>query len=240
MANDEMPRIVKIGATLRSPEERLNDARATTWAPTCYRIIAQAPVEDAFAAEQALHTLLAHRRLEARREFFRIPHAEARALFAAIRAVTQLTDAEGGAAAAAIAPSLRSALGSDETDHGTDPDETEESEIRSSGATPGETEGRAARESRMSHRDPRGHHSESAQDRLRAWVESKYTHMPLRDKDAGTKLDKLHGEYARSGVHARPLGRNKFAAMLSAVYPGIGPHKNSPSTVSGLYLLRVR
>ena len=80
MANDEMPRIVKIGATLRSPEERLNDARATTWAPTCYRIIARAlaraPVEDAFAAEQALHTLLAHRRLEARREFFRIPHAE--------------------------------------------------------------------------------------------------------------------------------------------------------------------
>jgi pimeloyl-ACP methyl ester carboxylesterase len=122
----------------------------------------------------------------------------------------------------------------------TDPDETEESELRSSGATPGETEGRAARESRMSHRDPRGHYSESAQDRLRAWVESKYTHMPLRDKDAGTKLDKLHGEYARSGVHARPLGRNKFAAMLSAVYPGIGPHKNSPSTVSGLYLLRVR
>jgi len=61
MANDEMPRIVKIGATLRSPEERLNDARATTWAPTCYRIIAHAPVEDAFAAEQALHTLLAHR-----------------------------------------------------------------------------------------------------------------------------------------------------------------------------------
>ena len=92
MANDEMPRIVKIGATLRSPEERLNDARSTTWAPTCYRIIAHALVEDAFAAEQALHTLLAHRRLEARREFFRIPHAEARALFAAIRAIAQLTD----------------------------------------------------------------------------------------------------------------------------------------------------
>ena len=63
MANDEMPRVVKIGATLRCPEDRLNDARSTTWAPTCYRIIAQALVEDAFAAEQALHALLAHRRL---------------------------------------------------------------------------------------------------------------------------------------------------------------------------------
>jgi hypothetical protein len=237
MANDEMPRIVKIGATLRSPEERLNDARATTWAPTCYRIIAQAPVEDAFAAEQALHTLLAHRRLEARREFFRIPHAEARALFAAIRAIGQLTDDD-------------SVLGPDETD---EPD---------AGICPGETgdgtgtdEGgasainpllrslrslRAARESRFavagatSQRD-----SEPVQDRLRAWVESKYTHLPLREKDAGTKLDKLHGEYARSGVHARPLGKIKFAQMLSAVYPGIGPHKNSTGSAH-VYLLRVR
>ena len=90
MANDEMPRVVKIGATLRCPEDRLNDARSTTWAPTCYRIIAQALVEDAFAAEQALHALLAHRRLEARREFFRVTHAEARALFAAV----QLTGGE--------------------------------------------------------------------------------------------------------------------------------------------------
>ena len=227
MANDEMPRIVKIGATLRSPEERLNEARATTWAPTCYRIIAQAPVEDAFAAEQALHTLLAHRRLEARREFFRVPHAEARSLFAAIRAITQLTadGDEGGAATATIGPSPRSALG---------PGETDETELSSTGIETGETEWRAARESRTSHRDP------SEQDRLRSWVESKYTHLPLREKDAGTKLDKLHGEYARAGVHARPLGRNKFAQMLSAVYPGIGPHKNASSTVTGLYLLRVR
>ncbi len=93
--------------------------------------------------------------------------------------------------------------------------------------------------------------SETVQDRLRAWVESKYTHLPLREKDAGpwggaTKLDKLHCEYARSGVHARPLrplGKIKFAQMLSAVYPGppaIGPHRNSDSTVSGLFLLRVR
>lgn len=83
-----------------------------------------------------------------------------------------------------------------------------------------------------------GRHSESAQDRLRVWVESKYTHLPLREKDAGTKLNKLHGEYVRSGVHARPLGKIKFAQMLSAVYAGIGPHRNGANTANGLYLLR--
>ena len=97
MANDEMPRVVKIGATLRCPEDRLNDARSTTWAPTCYRIIAQALVEDAFAAEQALHALLAHRRLEARREFFRVTHAEARALFAAVQLTSGPESAAGEA-----------------------------------------------------------------------------------------------------------------------------------------------
>jgi hypothetical protein len=227
MANDEMPRIVKIGATLRSPEERLNDARATTWAPTCYRIIAQAPVEDAFAAEQALHTLLAHRRLEARREFFRIPHAEVRALFAALRAIAQLTDDD-------------SALG--EPDAGICPGETGDGlgtdEGGASAIDPSLRSLRAARESRWlvaeatSQRD-----SETVQDRLRAWVESKYTHLPLREKDAGTKLDKLHCEYVRSGVHARPLGKIKFAQLLNAAYAGIGPHKNSTGSAH-VYLLR--
>jgi hypothetical protein len=34
IANDAMPGLVKIGATLRNPEDRLNEARATTWAPS--------------------------------------------------------------------------------------------------------------------------------------------------------------------------------------------------------------
>jgi hypothetical protein len=213
MANDEMPRIVKIGATLRSPEDRLNDARATTWAPTCYRIIAQARVEDAFAAEQALHTLLAHRRLEARREFFRVPHAEARALFAAIRAIAQLTDDDSA------------------------PDET--GDDNEGGAPAIDRSFSAANESRFAVAGATsGRHCESAHDELRAWVESKYTRLPLREKDAGTKLDKLHGEYVSSGVHARPLGKIKFAQMLSAVYAGIGPHRSTSGAVGGLYLLR--
>ena len=54
IANDTMPGIVKIGATLRNPEDRLNEARASTWAPSCFRIIAQAAVEDAFGTESLL------------------------------------------------------------------------------------------------------------------------------------------------------------------------------------------
>jgi hypothetical protein len=203
MANDEMPRVVKIGATLRHPEDRLSDARSTTWAPTCYKIIAQVFVEDAFAAEQALHTLLAHRRLEARREFFRLTHAEARALFAGVRAITQVT------------------AGSESAD-----DQT------------GESEGHAL------NRDQSGHHGprigDLAQGRLRSWVESNYTHVPLREKDTGTKLEALYSAYVAAAppVHAKALGRNTFAKLLGSIYPNVGPHKNSNHTVSGLFLLR--
>jgi hypothetical protein len=84
IANDMMPGVVKIGATARDPEERLSDARATTWAPSCFRLVAQAAVDDAFAAEHAVHTLLAARRVEARREFFALTHDEARVVFDAV------------------------------------------------------------------------------------------------------------------------------------------------------------
>ena len=215
MANDEMPRVVKIGATLRCPEDRLNDARSTTWAPTCYRIIAQALaalVEDAFAAEQALHALLAHRRLEARREFFRVTHAEARALFAAVQ-LTAGPESEAGQTSEADEP--------DETDD--EPDETDKPN--------------RAQVGRLQRLAPTG---ESAQARLHAWVESKYTHVPLREKSSGTKLEALFGAYtsANPPVHQKSLGKIKFAQLLSAVYPGIGPHRNSDNTVSGIYLLR--
>ena len=198
IANDTMPGIVKIGATLRNPEDRLNEARATTWAPSCFRIIAQAAVEDAFGTESALHALLAHRRFEARREFFTLTHAEARAVFLTVELIADRTERARQSADGPMAAV--------------------------SGSGPGHS--------------PRLAVSWDEKDRLRSWVESNYTHVPLREKDAGTKLDKLHGEYARAGVHGRPLGKIKFAQMLSAVYPGIGPHRNSVGTVSGLYLLR--
>ena len=82
--------------------------------------------------------------------------------------------------------------------------------------------------------------AQTPEGRLRDWVESNYTHVPLREKDTGTKLEALFSAYASATppVHQKPLGRNKFAQLLSAVYVGIGPHKNTASTVTGLYLLR--
>ena len=64
IANGAMPGIVKIGATLRSPEDRLSEARSVTWAPSSFDLIAQAAVEDAFGMEAALHAMLAHRLAE--------------------------------------------------------------------------------------------------------------------------------------------------------------------------------
>jgi hypothetical protein len=82
--------------------------------------------------------------------------------------------------------------------------------------------------------------SQTPEGRLRAWVEANYTHVPLREKSSGTKLEALFGAYtsANPPVHQKSLGKIKFAQMLSAVYPGIGPHRNSDNTVSGLFLLR--
>jgi phage/plasmid-associated DNA primase len=74
--------------------------------------------------------------------------------------------------------------------------------------------------------------------KLRTWVEGHMEHVPVSEKDNGTKLEELHGEYVRAGVHPKPLGKTTFAAMLRGVYPGIGPHKSFSGGISGLYLLR--
>jgi hypothetical protein len=82
--------------------------------------------------------------------------------------------------------------------------------------------------------------AQTPEGRLRSWVEANYTHVPLREKDTGTKLDVLYSAYTSASppVHQKSLGKIKFAAMLSAGYVGIGPHRNGAGTVSGLYLLR--
>jgi hypothetical protein len=82
--------------------------------------------------------------------------------------------------------------------------------------------------------------AQTPEGKLRAWVEEHYTHVPLREKDMGTKLEALFAAYtsATPPVHQKPLGRNKFAHMLSSVYAGIGPHRNTEGTNRGLYLVR--
>ena len=205
IANDTMPGIVKIGATLRNPEDRLNEARASTWAPSCFRIIAQAAVEDAFGTESALHALLAHRRFEARREFFTLTHAEARAVFLTVELIADRTEGANQSTEGARATE----------DTGPRPPRK---------AASGSASGHAA--------------SWDGRDKLRSWVESSYTHVPLGGKDGGSKLEELHGAYVHAGVHAKPLGKTTFGAMLRGVYPGVGPHKSTSGAVNGLYLLR--
>ena len=60
--------------------------------------------------------------------------------------------------------------------------------------------------------------------------------MPLREKDSGTKLEALFGAYtaAQPPVHPKLLGKILFGKMLNAVFPNIGPHKNSTHTANGL------
>jgi hypothetical protein len=82
--------------------------------------------------------------------------------------------------------------------------------------------------------------AQTPEGKLRAWVEENYTHVPLREKDSGTKLEALYTAYttATPPVHQRPLGKIKLAQMLGAIFSGVGPYRNSAGTVSGLYLLR--
>ena len=60
-----------------------------------------------------------------------------------------------------------------------------------------------------------------------------------REKDAGTKLERLYAAYITMAppVHTKALGKTTFGKMLNAVFSNIGPHKNRASTVSGIYLL---
>ena len=78
---------------------------------------------------------------------------------------------------------------------------------------------------------------QTPEGKMRAWVEGHLEHVPMGEKDNGMRLEELHGEYVRAGVHPKALGKTTFAAMLRGIFPGIGPHKNTSSSAF-LYLLR--
>lgn len=82
--------------------------------------------------------------------------------------------------------------------------------------------------------------AQTPEGKLREWVESNYDHVPLKERDTGTKLEALYAAYVAAAppVHAKALGRNTFAKLLGSIYPNVGPHKNTSHTVSGLFLLR--
>jgi hypothetical protein len=91
------------------------------------------------------------RSVEARREFFELTHAEARALF---DTVALLSGPRAG----------REAREAREAREGREP---QSEAVRARGAV-------------------------TAEEKLRAWVDSKYTRIPLREKDTGSKLEALH------------------------------------------------
>jgi len=204
-----MPGIVKIGATDRDPSLRLAEANSSgTWSvPEPYAIAWAVPVDDAFATERAIHLILAPRRVNPRREFFRLTDDDVRALFALVSPVT------------VAPPSAASGPASCSTHaDAADPD--------GCGTTA------SAQLQKGSSQTPEG--------RLKAWVEEHYTHVQPRAKDSGTKLEALYAAYTTAvpSVHTKLLGRNKFAKMLNAVFPNIGPYRNTTNTISSLYLLR--
>jgi hypothetical protein len=230
-----MQGITRFGATESDPAVRLREANAPgTWTPPePYVIAAATEVDDPFAVERGIHAILASRRIHPRREFFRFPTDEARALLALIpgvpRVPAELEDVDVAAIpeeATALAAAARRAEAPVEEHHGF---RRRESARR-----------RGARRAQVTVRELRETRSEEQimHAPLRAWVESTYAHVPLREKDSGMKLGDLFCAYVMAGVHAYPVGKITFAAMLKSLYPGIGPYKNVQRTVSGLYLLR--
>jgi hypothetical protein len=196
--------VVKIGATKRDPSHRLAEANGTWGPPRPYVMTGVAFVDDAFATERTIHTLLAKRRESPRREFFRLSDDETRALFA----ILALSDpAPAAADRVDLAPSREHARALDA--------------LRRTDGQPSRAE-------------------LDSEGKLRKWVEEHYVHVPLREKDSGTKLEALYTAYtsAQPPVHTKLLGKILFGKMLGAVYLGIGPHRNGAGTVSGLYLLR--
>ena len=84
-SNPSMQGIVKIGMTMRTPEERLHEANASdTWRPpTQYKIEFAKKVLDASQKEKDLHILLEkyHGRINSRKEFFHVSPDDARLFF---------------------------------------------------------------------------------------------------------------------------------------------------------------
>lgn len=82
MSNPAMPGMLKIGYTERSPKERLEEANlASTWIPLDFSIEFAKQVKDPNKKEQTIHAILAEKRVNPKREFFRVTREEVKLLF---------------------------------------------------------------------------------------------------------------------------------------------------------------
>jgi hypothetical protein len=84
VSNASMPGILKIGRTAREPDARLREMNGRTETPTPFRIEAVIRSTNAPWTERAVHERLTARRVNDRREFFRVTPAEALATMEAV------------------------------------------------------------------------------------------------------------------------------------------------------------
>jgi hypothetical protein len=71
--NRSMPGVTKIGMTTKHPELRLAELSAATGCPQPFELIGYFDTPQAAETERAIHQVLAHYRVNDRREFFAAP-----------------------------------------------------------------------------------------------------------------------------------------------------------------------
>ncbi len=76
-----MPGLLKIGYTERPMDERLQEANASTWVPQPFSIEFAKHVNEPNAKEQVVHRILKEKRVNPKREFFRVTAEEVKLLF---------------------------------------------------------------------------------------------------------------------------------------------------------------
>ena len=81
MSNPSIPDLLKIGYTERPMEERLQEANGSTWVPTEFSIVFARHVNEPNAKEQIVHRILKEKRVNPKREFFRVTAEQVRPLF---------------------------------------------------------------------------------------------------------------------------------------------------------------
>lgn len=81
LSNPLMPDLLKIGYTERAMEERLHEANSSTWVPAEFSIVFARHVKEPNAKEQVIHRILKEKRVNPKREFFRVSAEDVRLLF---------------------------------------------------------------------------------------------------------------------------------------------------------------
>lgn len=82
MSNPAMPGMVKIGYTERPMEDRIQEANiACTWIPLPFTVEFARRVKDPNHKEQIVHRILKEKRVNPKREFFRVTAEEVKLLF---------------------------------------------------------------------------------------------------------------------------------------------------------------